>query len=74
MSQTAIEIIGYFAIAFLVVSFLFKDIFKLRLINSVGGILFVIYGILLHAYPVAIGNGIIVCINLYHLFFKKIKQ
>ena len=72
-NNVVIEIIGYLAPAFLVLSFLFKDIFKLRLINSVGCVCFIIYGILISAYPVVIANAIIVCINMYHLFFSKKK-
>ena len=68
-----VEIIGYLAPAFLVLSFLFKDMVKLRLINSIGCACFIVYG-LLHApalYPVVIANAIIVGINLYHLVFVK---
>ena len=70
-TDTVIEIIGYLAPAFLVLSFLFKDVFKLRLINSVGCVFFIIYGFLISAYPVVIANAIIVGINLYYLLFKK---
>ena len=71
MPNAVIETIGYLAPAFLVLSFLFKDMFKLRLINSVGCVCFIIYGFLLSAYPVVIANAVIVGINVYHLFFSK---
>jgi uncharacterized protein with PQ loop repeat len=71
--MTYIDIIGYLAPAFLVLSFLFKDVRKLRLTNSIGCVLFIVYGILIAAYPVVIANAIIVCINVYQLFFKKEK-
>jgi len=45
-----------------------KEIFKLRFINLMGCILFVIYGLIIGAYPVAIANAIIVFINLYYLY------
>jgi len=45
-----------------------KDIFKLRFINLMGCVLFVIYGLIIEAYPVAIANAIIVFINLYYLY------
>jgi len=71
MSKITIEVIGYLASAFLVMSFLFgKDEIKLRLMSTIGCTLFIIYGLLLHAYPMVIANIIIVGINLYHLFFK----
>ena len=71
MPTIVIETIGYLAPAFLVLSFLFKDMFKLRLINSIGCGFFIIYGFLISAYPVVIANVIIVGINLHYLLFKK---
>ncbi|MDR1679454.1 MAG: YgjV family protein [Prevotellaceae bacterium] len=73
MPTFVIEIIGYLAPAFLVLSFLCKDMFKLRLINTIGCVFFIAYGLLLPAYPVAIANAIIVGINIYQLFFSKKK-
>ena len=71
MPTVVIEIIGYLAPAFLVLSFFFKDVSKLRLINSIGCVFFITYGFLISAYPVVIANAIIVSINTYHLFFSK---
>jgi uncharacterized protein with PQ loop repeat len=71
MSNVVIETIGYLAPAFLVLSFLFKDMVKLRLINSIGCVFFIVYGFLISAYPVVIANAIVVAINIYHLFFAK---
>ena len=71
MPTIAIEIIGYLAPTFLVLSFFFKDMSKLRLINSIGCVFFIIYGFFISAYPVVIANAIIVGINIYHLFFSK---
>ncbi|WP_322289760.1 hypothetical protein [Aquimarina sp. 2201CG5-10] len=49
-----------------------RDIKKLRLVNSVGCVAFVIYGILLNwSLPIVITNMAIVSINLYYLFIKK---
>ena len=71
--QIVIQIIGYLAMALLVLSFLFKNVVKLRVINTVACLFFVVYGLLLKAYPIAISNAIIIGINLYHLFFNKKK-
>ena len=71
MSTIVIETIGYLAPAFLVLSFFFKDMSKLRLINSIGCVFFIIYGFLISAYPVVISNAIIMGVNVYHLFFSK---
>lgn len=62
-----IEIIGYIATFFVLISFLSKELKKLRILNSVGGTLFVIYGVLFNSWPVIITNALIVVINIYHL-------
>ena len=63
-----VEWIGYAASAVIAISLLMIDVGKLRIINSIGCLLFVINGLLVHAYPVAVSNLIIVFINLYHLY------
>ena len=67
-----IEWIGYIAMAVLLVSFMMKDVTKLRIVNSVGCAFFVAYGLLLAtAWPIVITNVAIICINLYYLLIKK---
>ncbi|MDO6760194.1 uroporphyrinogen decarboxylase [Tamlana sp. 2_MG-2023] len=68
-----VEWLGYLASAVLLVSFLMKSVIKLRIVNSVGCLLFVFYGIALTPYslPIIITNSAIMCINLYYLFIKK---
>lgn len=65
--------VGYLAMATLLASFLMKNIRTLRLVNSIGGLLFVAYGFLLDpiSYPIIITNLAIFCINMYYLFLKK---
>lgn len=66
------ELIGYVAMAFLVLSFVPDQIKKIRTINLVGCIFFVVYGIMLGwKWPLIISNGLVACIQLYHLFFSK---
>ena len=65
------EWIGYLASAVLLVSFMMKDVNKLRIVNSVGAMLFVIYGIMLAtSWPIIITNTAIIGINLYYLLKK----
>jgi len=66
--------VGYLAMAILLISFLMKNIRTLRLVNSVGGLLFVAYGFLLDpiSLPIIITNSAIVGINMYFLFLKKV--
>jgi uncharacterized protein with PQ loop repeat len=71
MSFSPAEIVGYIASLFVLVSFLMKDIKKLRLINSVGCMLFVVYGILLNfSIPIILTNTAILIINTIALLKK----
>ena len=67
------EWIGYLAMATLLISFTMKDIRKLRIVNSIGGLFFVIYGFMLApvSWPIIITNGAIICINIYYLIQKR---
>ncbi|MDG1015042.1 MAG: uroporphyrinogen decarboxylase [Flavobacteriaceae bacterium] len=66
------ELVGYLAMLFLLVSFLMKDIRRLRTLNTLACALFVAYGFLLDiSWPIIISNSAIFGINLYYLFFKK---
>lgn len=72
--MTVTEGIGYIAMATILLSFMMKDINKLRVINIVGCLFFVAYGFLLKtSWPIIITNVSIVFINLYYLFGLKKK-
>ncbi|MBQ3356352.1 MAG: YgjV family protein [Oscillospiraceae bacterium] len=62
-----LEIIGYFSTALVLVSFLMASVVKLRIINTIGSGIFVVYAILIGSYPTAVMNLGIVCINVYFL-------
>jgi len=66
-----IELIGYAASLGVLVSFFMKNIRALRIVNSIGCALFVLYGILLPTIPVALTNGAIIGVNVYYLWFQK---
>lgn len=66
-----IEWVGYAASAFIVISLIMTSVVKLRIVNTVGCVLFVVYGFTVGAYPVAISNLLIVLINLFHLYRLK---
>ncbi len=71
MNENIVEWTGYIAMVTLMISFLMKDIKKLRIINTIACLLFVIYGFMLHSYPVIISNAFISLVNLYYLWYKK---
>ena len=68
MNMNTVELIGYLGSILVAISLMMKSLLRLRVINLFGALFFTIYGVLLSAYPVAVLNGIIVCIDLYYLF------
>ncbi len=72
--MTFYDILGYLASAFVVISLLTSNIKHLRYLNMTGCILFVIYGVVISAYPVAVMNAIAFLINIYHLRKLHIEQ
>lgn len=69
-AQTA-SYIGYAASFFVVLSFILKDLQKVRVVNLVGCILFVIYGVFSGMlWPIIIPNAILCLVQLYHLLKK----
>ena len=69
-----VEIVGYFAMTFLVLSFIPKQLVRIRVINLIGCLFFVAYGILLQAWPVAISNGFVAIIQIYHLIKMRTEK
>ena len=65
------EIIGIGASLLVLISFLLKDVRKLRIVNTIGCIVFVVYGALLSSIPVVFTNSAIILINLYYLLIAN---
>jgi hypothetical protein len=62
------EGVGYLATVVLMISFLFKNINTLRIVNTIGSVLFVIYGFLLAtSWPIIISNAFISGVNVIYL-------
>ena len=70
-SSNFIEWLGYLASVLVAISFLMKSIDKLRFVNMLGAICFVIYAVAINALQVALINSFIVCINVYYLIKKN---
>lgn len=68
-----IEWLGYAASALVLISLSMSSISHLRWFNLAGAICFAVYGTLIAAWPVAIVNAAIACINIYYLaqFYGK---
>lgn len=63
----AYDLIGYLASALIVLSLLMSSILRLRLIGFAGAAVFVTYGLLIGAIPVAVTNGVVIVIHGIHL-------
>lgn len=65
------ELIGIAGTLFVLLSFLMKDIKMVRIINIIGAILFVVYGILINALSTWLLNAILVIIHIVYLTRSK---
>lgn len=63
-----LEWIGYIGSVTIAISLMMSSMLKLRWTNLIGALIFTIYGIAIHAIPVALVNGFIVIIDAYYLF------
>ena len=62
-----IEILGYIASLFTISSFLMKDVFKLRILNLIACIIFIIYGSLILSIPVILVNALVALVNIFYI-------
>ena len=67
MSYEVKEIIGIIATLCVIVSFTQRELVKIRLINVIGAVIFVVYGFLIDSYSITILNGILIFIHLYNI-------
>jgi hypothetical protein len=66
-----IEGLGYFATVVTLVSMMVKDMVYLRVINSVGCLLWIGYGMMTESIPVLMVNTIILGIHIFKLIELK---
>lgn len=66
-NMNLVDYLGYFASIMIAISFLMKSINKLRLVNIIGFTCFVIYSVIIRAWPVALINFFSICINEFYL-------
>jgi hypothetical protein len=62
-----VELIGYLASAMILVSVTRTSILKLRLFSLAGAVTFVVYGLIIEAYPIALVNVVIIGIQIFFL-------
>jgi hypothetical protein len=66
-----IEYLGYLASILIAISITISGGFYFRVLNMTGSICFMIYGLFIGSWPVAIINIYGVGINIYHLIIRK---
>jgi hypothetical protein len=68
VSPVTIEVIGYVASFLIVVSLAMTSVLRLRTFSLLGSIAYVVYGVLLGAWPIVIANGIIAGLNVWNIY------
>ena len=63
-----IEAFGYLGSLLVLVSMLMTSVVKLRIINTIGSVIFTIYAFIIRSYPTALMNFCLVLINLRFLW------
>lgn len=66
-NKLILDIIGYVGSAFVLASFLMATVKKLRIINSIGSVVTIVYGFLIQAYPTVFMNVCLLAINVWYL-------
>lgn len=66
-----IEWVGYLATVFILASFAFSDVKKLRVVNIIGGLLWMVYGHVVGSSSIFIGNLLMVLIHMYKLHIEN---
>jgi len=70
----SIEILGIISGLFVLTSFVLSGEIKIRSVNIIGAMLFVIYGIVIGALSVWLLNSILICVHIYYLIKLKAKK
>ena len=66
-----IELLGIIASLFVISAFLFKNVKIIRILDGIGALLYVIYGVLIHSYANILLNIVLIIVQIYHLFRLK---
>lgn len=59
------------AMTVVIASILMKDMTKLRLLGILSSAMFIVYGVVLSAYPIVLMNALVIVINVYRLLKDK---
>lgn len=67
MTGTIVLLVGYAASVLLAISLLVNNDLKFRWLNTWGCIAFIVYGLMIQAFPIILTNSILLLINAVHL-------
>lgn len=62
-----IELIGILGSVFVLISFLMKDILVIRIINIVGSVIFIVYGIIIGAMATWFVNAALIVVHIVYI-------
>ena len=65
--ENNVEVLGLLATLLVVASFLFQSVVLIRVVNMLGAVLFVAYGLLIHSPSVAIVNMVVIVVQVFQL-------
>lgn len=68
MTDFIIQSFGYLATLMLALSLLVTNDLRFRWLNALGCVSFIVYGVLLRAFPVILTNALLLGINAYYLY------
>ena len=66
--ELILELIGYLGSALVIVSMLMTSVVKLRVINTIGSVIFCAYALAIHSYPTAAMQVCLIVINIVNLY------
>ncbi len=66
-----IELIGWIATAGTLLSFAVKEMWKLRLINSIASMVWIVYAVLKSDYPIIVINASVILMHLYWFYTNR---
>lgn len=67
------EIFGYLGTVLILLSFLIENVFKLRVLNSIGAILWIVYGVGIMAMPTIVVNSCVLAIHIFWIIKHRKK-
>lgn len=69
-----LEVIGWIATVFIILSFIQKDMFKLRLLSLVGALFWTVYGLISGSWSIVFLNVVVGIIQVYWIRKIRLKK